>query len=235
MNTEQALIDEYIYESGAMFARLGDHLVTLDGLRDSHKQISLEHFGLTADPTAYEGNLQKLVSSHLDRFDTHMAGYLRYAHVVLAYIVMEDRLHTFGQLISETHRGSRFEAKGKGSLLAQFERYLSTLSIPAPQKTPAEALRLVRNCIVHCRGCLADYGERESLQFILPDLHGVTLDAEERLRLTPEGCLRLQEGVERYLRAIDSAAGFRFTIPDSIRKNFEKHILPYLNKEIDGN
>jgi len=237
MTTEEALIDRYVCESGAMLARLGDHLITLDGLRDSHKHVSLAHFGLTPDPTAYDGNLQRLVSSHLDRYDTHMGGYLRYAHVVLAYIVLEDRLHAFGQLIFATHRGSPFAPatdKKKGSMLAKFERYLSSLSLPAPSNDAVEALRLIRNCVVHCRGCIADFGERDRLELYLPNLRGVTVDAQERLILTTEGCLRLQEGVIQYLHAIDSLAGFHLWIPDAIRRNFEEHILPHLNNEADG-
>src|SRR6267378_2163941 len=108
MTPEESLIDDYVTASRVILARLGDHLMTLDELRDSHKHASLDHFGLTADPAAYEGNLQQLVSSHVERFDTHMGAYLRYAHIVLTYMVFEDRLHAFGELISVTGRGASF-------------------------------------------------------------------------------------------------------------------------------
>lgn len=217
-----------------MFARLADHLVTLDQLRDSHKHASLDHFGLTADPAAYKGNLQQLVSSEVERFDTHMGAYLRYAHVVLTYMVLEDRLHAFGQLIPAIRRGVPFDpTKGKGSLLDKFEQYLSALSFAAPSKTGVEALRLVRNCVVHCRGCLPDFGDRDKLREYLPTLIGVTIDARERLALKTEGCLRLQEGAIHYLHAIDSAAGFHLWSPPEVRRNFEEHILPHLASETD--
>jgi hypothetical protein len=233
MTPEEALIDRYVCESSVMLARLGDHLVTLDELRDSHKHDSLSHFGLSANPAAYEGDLQRLVSSHIDRYDTHMGAYLRYAHVILTYMVLEDRLHAFGEVISATHRGAAFDPdkyKGKGSLLAKFERYLSSLSLSAPLKDAVEALRLIRNCVVHCRGCLTDFGERENLQSHLPNLPGVTIDPQEHLALTTEACLRLQEGAIQYLHAIDFAAGFHMWCPPEVRKNFEEHILPHLKQ-----
>jgi hypothetical protein len=235
MTPDESLIDDYVTASGVMLARLGDHLVTLDELRDSHKHASLDHFGLTADPAAYEGNLQKLVSSHVERFDTHIGAYLRYAHVVLTYMVLEDRLHAFGQLISATHRGAPFvPKKGKGSLVDRFEWYLSALSLAAPSKDLVEPLRLIRNRVVHCRGCLKDFSERDRLQQYLPTLIGVTTDAQNRLMLTTEGCLRLQEGAIQYLQAIDSAAGFHLWMPPEVRKNLEEHILPHLANATDG-
>jgi hypothetical protein len=235
MTPEESLIDNYVTTSGVMLAGLGDHLMTLDELRDSHKHASLDHFGLTADPAAYKGNLQRVVSSHVARFDTDMGAYLRYAHVVLTYMVLEDRLHAFGQLISAMRRGAAFvSSKGKGSLLDRFERYLSALSFAGPSKDRVEALRLVRNCVVHCRGCVPDFSERHKLRQYLPTLIGVMIDAQERLGLTTEGCLRLQEGAIQYLHAIDCAAGFHLCIPPEVRRNFEEHILPHLADATDG-
>jgi hypothetical protein len=158
-----------------------------------------------------------------------MGTYLRYAHVILTYVVFENRLHAFGQLVSATHRGAPFlPGKGKGSLLDKFELYLHDLSLAVPPKNAVEALRLTRNCIVHCRGCVADYSEADRLKTYLPNLVGVTFDAQNLLTLTTEGCLRLQEGVIEYLRAIDATAGFHLSIPADVRKNFEEHILPHL-------
>jgi len=206
-----------------MLAQLGAHLTKLDELRNSHKHASLHHFGITADPSKYQGNLRKLVLSHVDRYDIHMGTYLRYAHVVLTYMVLEDRLHAFGQLILATRRGAAFVPdKGKGSMLDKFERYLCVLSLPAPSKETVEPLLLIRNCLVHYRGCVADYGKRDSLQRYLPNLIGVTIDAQNYLTLTTEGCLTLQERASQYLHAINSAAGFRLWIPPEVQRNLQK-------------
>jgi hypothetical protein len=235
MTPQESLIDEYIVASGTMLAQLGCHLITLDELRNSHKHASLDRFGLTADPAAHKGNVQRVVSSHVQRFDTHMGAYLRYAHVVLTYMTLEDRLYAFGQLISLTGRGAPFVlTKGKGSLLDRFERYLSAHSLPTPSKDLVDPLRLTRNCVVHCRGCIADFGERDRLEQYLPTLIGVTIDAQNRLILTTEGCLRLQEGAIQYVHAIDSAAGFGPWVPTEVRKNFDEHILPRLASGTTG-
>ena len=214
MTAEQKLIDNYIVEVGDMFARLGHHLVTLDNLRDEHKHVALEQFGLVADPTIYDGNLHRLVASHIDHYDNQMGTYLRYAHVVLTYLVFEDRLHAFGRLRMATHRGNEFVAgNGKGSLIKKFAHYLTVHSIKVPSSDAVESLRLIRNCVVHCHGRVADYSERDTLRQRLPSLVGVVTDGQERLKLTTEGCLNLQEGAIQYVHAINSAAGFRLWIP----------------------
>lgn len=230
MTPDKSLIDQHVTDSAVMLARLGDHLMTLDGLRDSQKNSALGHFGLKAKPEAYEGNLRKLVSSHIERYDAHMGGYLRYAHVLLVYMVFEDRLHAFGQVISATRRGDHFNPKKwKGSLLDKFEGYLGSLPIEAPQKSDVEILRLIRNCLVHCGGCVTESSDCEVLQRLIPTLVGVTIDEQDHIALTTEGCLKLQEGVIQYLQAIESAAGFHLWIPPEVRKNFEEHILPHLS------
>ena len=230
MSPEESLIDQYVTDSGVMFARLGDHLMTLDDLRNSHKHATLNHFGLTADPTSYKGNLQKLVSSHLERYDTHMGNYLRYAHVVMTYMVLEDRLHAFGQAISATHLGPQFipkEDKRNGSLLDKFERYFRTLSLVPPSKAAVELLRLIRNYVVHRRGLVTD-AEWGRLKKYLPNLAGMAVDAQHHLTLTTEACLGLQNGAIEYLRAINSAAGFHLRLPPEIQRNLNEHVLPYL-------
>ena len=215
-----------------MFSQLGDNLVTLDGLREAHKLVSLEHFGLTGDPAQFDENVRKLILAHLERYDTHMGSYLKYAHVALAYMTLEDRLYAFGGLMSATHRGSSFipAKKEKGSLLDKFERYLEANKISSPLAGAAEPLRLVRNCIVHSRGCVSDYSEGDKLRAILPTLIGVTTNAQDRLFLTAEGCLLLQETVVQYVSAINSAARFRLWTPPEVQKNFEKYILPHLSE-----
>jgi hypothetical protein len=227
MTAEEGLIDRYVVAGAEMLARLGDHLVTLDELRESHKHVSLEQFGLD-DATAYDGNLNTLVSSHLDRYDVHMATYLRYAHVILTYMVLENRLEAFGQLISATNRGTPFVPSG--SLLQKFERYLATLGLTVPQKDALEPLRLVRNCIVHCRGWIDRYRERSALESQIPHLVGVSFDAQSCLTFTTEGCLKLQEAVFQYLQGIDRAAGFHMQVPSAVRENFERHIAPHLRQ-----
>jgi hypothetical protein len=181
-----------------------------------------------------KGTSGGFVSSHVARFDTHMGSYLRYAHVVLTYMVLEDRLHAFGQLISAMRRGAPFVPKGKGTLLDKFDRYVSALSFTAPRKDRVEALRLIRNCVVHCLGCVPDFTERDKLRQYLPTLIGAMIDAEGRLALTTEGCLKLQEGAMQYLHAIDSAAGFHIWIPPEVRRNFGEHILPHLANATNG-
>ena len=230
MKREEALVDKYVTDSGVMFARLGDHLLILDHLRDLHKHASLDQFGLRANPAIYEGNLGNIVISHLKRYDVHMATYLKYAHVVLTYIVLEDRLHAFGQLIAALSRGASFapnKEKRKWSMIAKFEDYLSSLSLVPPRNDAIDALRVIRNCIVHCRGCVSGLSERErgTLQMYRSSLVGVAVDVDDRLTLTTDGCLRLQHGAMNYVWEIDSAAGFHLWIPPEVRKSFEEHIL----------
>lgn len=231
MTTEEALIDKYVTAGVEMLARLGDHLVTLDELRESDKHVSLEHFGLD-DSTVYDGNVNALVSSHLNRYDVHMATYLRYAHVILTYMVLENRLEAFGQMIAATNRGTPFVPSG--SLLQKFERYLATLGLTVAQKDALEPLRLVRNCIVHCRGCIDRYRERSALESQIPHLVGVSLDEQSCLTFTTEGCLKLQEAVFQYLQGIDRAAGFHMCVPSAVRENFERHIAPHLRQSRAG-
>lgn len=234
MSNNEELIDKYVTDSCVMFARLGDHLTTLDELRDSYKHTSLEQFGLKANPASYGSTLHDIVLAHLERCDVHMGTYLRYAHVVLTYMVLEDRLHAFGQLILATGRGAPFipkKDKRKVSMLVKFDAYLSCLSVVRPSTDAVDALRLIRNCIVHCRGYLADLdeGSREKLEIYLPNLFGIALDRDDRLTLTTAGCLSLQDAAMEYIRAIDSSAGFNLWIPADVRKNFEQRIRPSMS------
>lgn len=231
MTAEEVLIDKYVAAGAEMFARLGDHLVTLDELRESHKHVSLEQFGRD-DATRYDGNLNVLVSSHLDRYDVHIGNYLRYAHVILTYIVLENRLEAFGQVISKTNKGMPFVPGG--SLLKKFEGYLATLELNVPEKDTLEPLRLVRNCIVHCRGCIARYRERSALESHIPHLVGVSLDEQNCLTFTTEGCLKLQERAFQYLQEIDLTAGFHLWVPNEARESFERHIAPHLGRSGDS-
>lgn len=218
-----------------MLAHLGDHLVTLDELRDGQKHAALAHFGFNADPNAHTGIKRQIVESHLERYDGHMATYLRYSHIVLAYLVFEDRLFAFGRILAATRKDvSDFSRrKGSGSLIAKFERYLNELSLPTPTNIAVEGLRLVRNCVVHCNGNIGDFNEREALKQFVARQTEVMINQDGKLFLTTRGCLELQEGVFDYLREINSAAGLRMWIPPEVRKSFETHILPFLQQPQD--
>jgi len=228
VTTEERLIDQYVTEGQVMLARLGDHLVTLDALRDRTRQSGLEAFGLHTGTAS--APFAALLSSHKDRYDVHMATYLRYAHIVLTYMVLEDRLEAFGALIAATNRGAAFApGKGSGSLIERFESYLERITLLAPKRDAVEALRLSRNCIVHSRGRV----DKADLRSLVPQLVGVCIDDAGALSFTTEGCLLLQESVSQYLQAIDGAAGFRMWVPTEVRENFERHIRPHLPEQ-DG-
>jgi hypothetical protein len=219
VTTEEVLIDQYVTETQVMLARLGDHLISFDSFREEHKFSSLDQFGLRTEQTeTYCENLQQLVSAHLDRFDVHMADYLRYAHVLLTYMVFENRLDAFGRLISETGKGPPFSANtGNGTLLQKFNAYLVSLSLSPPRSDTVDSLRLIRNCITHNRGRLKGASYEKSLRARLSKLVGVSADSGS-ITLTTEGCLRLQEAVIQYLHGIDSAGGFHIWIPPAIRQ-----------------
>ena len=212
-----------------MLARLGDHLVTLDALREWTKHSALDAFGL--DAAAPSNPWAAVISSHNDRYDVHMATYLRYAHIVLTYIVLEHRLEAFGALIAATRRGARFvQNQGGGSLLKRFERYLARIGVPAPNRDAIDALRLTRNCIVHCRGRV----DSAELRSLVPNLAGVSVDEAGSLSFTTEGCLLLQDAVVQYAHEIDRAAGFRLWAPSAVRQKFDRYIAPHLRPQQDG-
>jgi hypothetical protein len=211
-----------------MLARLGDHLLTLDGLRDSHKHASLDALGLTESAPNSE-NVAALLSSHAERYDVHMANYLRYAHVALTYMIFEDRLQAFGGIVASARRGAAFVAKSNRGLMPQFEQYLTSLKLPIPRSSGIDALRQLRNCIVHARGRIGGSKNASQLQSLVGSLEGVSIDATGRLSFTTEGCLLLQEEVIHYLHSIDSAAGFRMWIPDAVRANFQRNMRPHLD------
>ena len=212
-----------------MLARLGDHLVTLDALRDWSKHAAVEAFG--SDEAAASVPVSALLSSHKERYDVHMATYLRYAHIVLTYMVLEHRLEAFGALVAATNRGSAFERnKGNGSLIERFESYLSRIGVAPPRSDAIRALRLTRNCTVHSRGRV----DKADLRSLVPDLAGVSIDPAGSLSFTTEGCLMLQESVVRYLHELDRAAGFRMWVPASVRESFERHIAPHFPPRQDS-
>lgn len=231
MTPEEAMIDAYVTETQLMLVRLGDHLITLDELRDGQKHAALSHFGFSNDPQAHEGPARQVVESHLERYDGHMATYLRYSHVVLTYLVFEDRLSAFGKMVAATRTGaSEFTRQGSGSLIAKFGRYLNQLSLSPPSAAEVEGLRLIRNCIVHCNGSVREFGERRALEQFLANQSETTIGPDDKLNLTTCGCLQLQEAVSEYLHAINSAAGLRIWIPPQVRQSFETHILPHLQE-----
>lgn len=212
-----------------MLARLGDHLVTLDALRESTKHAAIEAFGL--DAATQSESLDALLTSHNDRYDVHMVTYLRYAHIVLTHMVLEHWLEAFGVLIVATRRGAPFVQKhGDGSLLKQFERYLARIGVSAPNRDQIEGLRLTRNCIVHSSGRV----DTAELRSLVPRLAGVSIDDTGSLIFTTEGCLLLQDGVVHYLHELDHAAGLRIWVPSVVRENFERHIAPHLREQQDG-
>lgn len=222
---EEALIDQFVTDTCVMDARLGDHLLTLDTLRDTGKNNSLAYFGFSADLSEHEGSIRSFVASHLERYDDHMAGYLRYAHLVLTYIILEDRLCAFGKTMHAINRGAPFDPdrhKSKGgsdSTLARFDRYLQVCSILPPANEEVESLRLIRNCIVHANGRVSGLKkeqEARKVRDMLPALAGVTLDCDGYLKITTEGCLVLQEGMMRYLRSLFDAVDFHIWMPADI-------------------
>lgn len=226
---EEELIDRYVTETCVMDARLGDHLLTLDELRDSKKYSSLARCGLSAELSENEEGIRSFVASHLERYDDHMASYLRYAHLVLTYIILEDRMLAFGETMHSINRGSSFDPKkhkslsksGSNSMLTCFDRYLRAHSIHPPANEEIESLRLIRNCIVHANGRVSGIKEQESrkLRDMLPKLSGVTIDCGDHLKVTTEGCLVIQEGMMRYLRSLFDEAGFQIWIPTGIFDN----------------
>jgi hypothetical protein len=230
MTSEETLIDHYVTETGTMLARLGDHLLTLDELRDSQKHASLDTFGLTESAPNSE-NVAALLSSHAERYDVHMANYLRYAHVVLTYMIFEDRLQAFGRIVAATKRGAAFVAKSNRGLMPQFEQYLTSLKLSIPPNNGIDALRQLRNCIVHARGHMRGAKNAAQLHSLVGSLEGVSIDEAGHVRFTTEGCLLLQEQAIHYLHSIDSAAGFRMWIPDAVRANFERNIRPHLRQQ----
>ncbi len=222
---EEELIDRFVTETCIMVARLGDHLLTLDKLRDSRKNASLSNHGFSADLSEQEGSIRSFVASHLERYDDHMASYLRYAHLVLSYIVLEDRLCAFGETIHALNRGAPFDSdrhkskSGSDSTLARFDRYLQAHSIHPPANEEIECLRLIRNCIVHSNGCITGIKrEKEALKLrdMLPALAGVSLDCDNYLKITSEGCLVVQEGMMRYLQSLFDAVDFHIWMPADI-------------------
>lgn len=233
MTSEETLIDHYVTESGVMLARLGDHLLTLDELRVSHKHASLETFGLTKT-ASNSGTVTALLSSHTERYDVHMANYLRYAHVVLTYMIFEDRLHAFGRVIAATKGGPEFAPKSNRGLVPQFEKYLASLRLPIPPNGGIDALRQLRNCIVHARGCVQECRNAAELESLICRSDGVSVDTHGCLRFTTEACLRLQEAVVDYLHSVDSASGFAMWIPDEVRANFERNIAAHLRQTRDS-
>lgn len=229
MTNEEQLIDEYVTDGEVMLARLGDHLVTLEALRDWSKHAALEAFGLGEAPASAPSSA--LLSSHNNRYDVHMATYLHYAHIVLTYMVLEHRLEAFGALIAATNRGQAFaRSKGAGSLIGRFESYLVRIEVSPPKSDAIEALRLTRNCIVHCRGRV----DKTDLRSLVVDLAGVSINEAGSLKFTTEGCLMLQEGVVRYLHELDRSAGFRMWVPPSVRENFERHIARHFPPRQDN-
>lgn len=229
MTSEETFIDHYVTETGAMLARLGDHLLTLDELRDSQKYASLDAFGLTESAPNSE-NVAALLSSHAERCDVHMANYLRYGHVVLTYMIFEDRLQAFGRIVAATKRGVPFVTKSnRDGLMPQFEQYLASLKLPIPPNGGIDALRQLRNRIVHARGRVRGSKNAAQVELLVGSLKGVSIDATGHLSFTTEGCLLLQEQVINYLHSIDSAAGFHMWIPEAVRANFERNIRPHLS------
>jgi hypothetical protein len=234
MTSEETVIDHYVTETGTMLARLGDHLLTLDELRDSHKGASLDAFGLT-ESALNSDTVAALLSSHAERYDVHMANYLRYSHVVLTYLVFEDRLQAFGRMVASTKRGPTFVAKSNRGLMPQFEQYLKSLNLPIPPSSGIDALRQLRNCIVHARGRIRGSKNASQLHLLVGGLEGVSIDTSGHLSFTTEGCLLLQEQAIHYLYSIDTGAGFRMWIPDAVRANFERNIRPHLRQQQAGN
>lgn len=227
MTLEQALIDRYITDTETMVARLGDHLLTLDELRDSHKHESLAAFEFDQYSVMSE-NVAALRFSHVERYDVHMANYLRYAHIVLAYMILEDRLRAFGATVAATNRGPAFAPAGNRGLTRQFSDYLISLGLSAPSHAGIDALRVLRNCIVHGRGCLRQSKNPSKIQSLVDNLDGTSVDVNGCLIFTTRGCLRLQEAVIHYLHSIDRTAGFRIWVPNQVRASFERHIAPHL-------
>jgi hypothetical protein len=229
MTPHQELIDRYVTETHIMVARLGDHLLTLDELRDSHKHESLAAFGFD-DCLGISENVAALRVSHTERYDLHMANYLRYAHIVLTYMILENRLQAFGATVAATNRGPAFVPAGSRSLIRQFEDYLGSLGLSAPSRAQIDALRVLRNCIVHARGCLLQSRNASQIQSLVGTLDGTSVDSNTCLSFTTEGCLRLQEGVICYLHSIDRAAGFHIWVPDQVRASFERYIAPHFER-----
>jgi hypothetical protein len=236
VNAQEKIVDDYLVYWGLSDARLGDHLCTLDQLREAEKQTALRAFGFPADPEKLEGNLRNLVESHLERYDKHMGAYLRYSHVLLTYIVFESRIYAFSSVLAATRKDAQiFKSNGNKSLIEQFEAYLKLLSITLPGQqahNDVEDLRLIRNCIVHCNGSIDGLREtdKQKLQARLKVRSGISIDEEGKLTLTTECCLTLQDSVFQYMRHVDKAADFRLWIPDAVRRNFEENIAPHLNQ-----
>lgn len=219
---EEELVDQYVTETCVMDARLSDHFTTFDQLRNARMNDSLSHLGFSTNLSEHDEIIRSFLTSHIERYENHMANYLRYGHVVLTYIILEDRLYSFGKTIHAIDRGTHFDPdryKSKNdsdSTLARFDRYLQAHAIPPPANDEIERLRLIRNCVVHANGRVTGIKKKREAQKIrdmLPDLTGINLDADDCLDITTEGCLILQEGMMKYLRALFEAADFRMWLP----------------------
>ena len=222
LKSADELKDIFVTETMVIDSRLGDHIVTLDELRNRQKLESLSRFGF--DPVIDQNKPynQKMVASHLERYDVHMAKYIYYAHVILTFIVFENRLISFGKTMKLINGGQEFDPekrcpdKANDNIIGRFEAYLKICNIPCPDSESINDLRIVRNCLVHANGNvlgLKRVQDLERLKELAPRIRGLKIDSNNVLCIDAEACLILQESMRRYFFDLMDASGFYISIP----------------------
>jgi len=167
---------------------------------------------------------QLAMQQHTVKHDMFFLNFFRYSFVVLAILVVEDRLCRLSRIVARKRGG---EAPSPGSeVLKGYRRYLVGKKVCVPEALwgPVHDLNKLRNCVVHAGGKVNASNNAEHLRVLAdrePGLeisrprnggHPVPAFAEEPLFLEdgmlavgPEYCRKAVDSIRQLLQALCDA------------------------------